>query len=145
MRATAWGSRTETESADGVPEAATWDMLSVLVVEDEPGICDVFHEALGRHRCRVTACTRGEQAVEEARSHSFDIVFIDVMMPGMNGLQVMHALHRAVPKAVFIMITGYPDSELVERCLSEAALLSLCKPLGAAEIADLVRDLAGRR
>jgi DNA-binding NtrC family response regulator len=145
MIATGERLRTQAEPQGSRPEVDVWDTLDVLVVDDEPSICSVLEEALGRWRCRVTACTTGEQAIKEADLHTFDIVFIDVMMPGMNGLQVLQALQRAIPKAVFIMITGSVDSELVGGCLSEGALLSLCKPFSIAGLLELVRDIANDR
>ena len=145
MIATGERLRTEAEPQASRLEVEVGDTLDVLVVDDEPSICRVLEEALGRSRCRVTTCTTGEQGIAEAKLRNFDIVFIDVTMPGMNGLQVLQVLQRAIPKAVFIMITGSPDSELVGGCLNEGAILSLCKPFSIAGVLDLVRDIANDR
>jgi len=116
--------------------------LRVLVVDDEPGICDVFRDALGRLQHRVTTCTTGQRAAEEAACQAFDIVFIDIMMPGMNGRQVLRVLRERLPKALFIMITGFPDSKLVEGCFEEGAFLCLAKPVSLYEILDLINGLS---
>jgi CheY-like chemotaxis protein len=112
----------------------------ILVVDDEPEICAVFREALQREGFSVTACTTGEQAVQESSREPFDLVFLDIMMPRMNGRQVLQLLRRRLPKAIFVMITGFPDSDLVEGCLEDGAFLCLFKPVSLADILELVRD-----
>ena len=120
-------------------DTAKGNRLRILVVDDEPGICDVFQDGLGRSQYHVTTCTTGQRAVEEAARQMFDVVFIDIMMSGMNGRQVLHVLRDKLPKALFIMITGFPDSKPVEACLEEGAFLCLSKPISLYEILDLIK------
>ena len=115
----------------------------ILVVDDEPNICAVFADALVRHNYRVRTCTSGEEAIQLASNESFDAVFIDVMMPGMNGLQVLKVLRKRLPRAIFIMITGYPDSGLVDGSLASGAFLCLSKPVSLEDVVDLLNDISG--
>jgi two-component system response regulator (stage 0 sporulation protein F) len=62
-------------------------------------------------------------------------------MPGMNGPQVLEALRRLLPKAAFVMITGFAESELVDESLEKGAFLCLSKPLSISEIRDLLQGL----
>ncbi len=120
--------------------------LKVLVVDDEPNICTIFAERLGRHSHLVRTFTTGEEAIQAAGAESFDVVFIDVMMPGLNGLQVLRVLRERLPKATFIMITGHADSELVDGALASGAFLCLSKPVSLEDIASLLDGLsAGSR
>ncbi len=114
----------------------------ILVVDDEPNICAVFADALVRHNYHVRTCTSGAEAIQIAGKESFDAVFIDVMMPEMNGLQVLKALRERLPGATFIMITGYADSQLVEGSLDSGAFLCLSKPVRLEDIVSLLEDLA---
>jgi two-component system response regulator AtoC len=118
--------------------------LRVLVVDDEPNICAVFADALVRHDYVVTTCTTGEEAIQAAEAESFDAVFIDVMMPGLNGLQVLRALRSRLPEATFIMITGYPDSRLVDGSLASGAFLCLSKPVSLEDVVELLRGISQR-
>ena len=133
----------------GAGKAATQDRTNVaakrsriLVVDDEPNICAVFADALLRHNYHVRTCTSGAEAIQVASNASFDVVFIDIMMPGMNGLQVLKVLRERLPKATFIMITGYADSKLVEGSLDSGAFLCLSKPVRLEDIVSLLEDLA---
>ena len=115
----------------------------ILVIDDEPNICAVFADALVRHNYLVRTCTSGEEAMQVVGSESFDAVFIDVMMPGMNGLQVLRALRERLPRAIFIMITGYPDSGLVDGSLASGAFLCLSKPVSLEDVVHLLDDISG--
>ena len=115
--------------------------LRVLIVDDEPNVRSVLADACSRFGYQATTCNGGEQAMAEARSQSFDVVFLDIKMPGMNGPQVLKALRRLLPKAAFVMITGFAESELVDESLESGAFLCLSKPLSISEIRDLLQGL----
>lgn len=117
--------------------------LDVLVVDDEVNVGNLLRDALVRHGHRVVTFTDGQRAVEEAARRSFDVVFLDIRMPGMNGLQTLKALHRLLPKATVIMITGYAESELVDQSLESGAFICLSKPLSIFEVVDLVQNFGG--
>jgi CheY-like chemotaxis protein len=113
----------------------------VLVVDDEPNGCDVLRDALSRYGHRVTTCTDGQQALLEARRQTFDAVFLDIRMPGMNGVQVLRGLRKSLPRAAFIMITACAESELVDQSLESGAFVCLPKPLSIFEVVELVQGL----
>ena len=79
--------------------------------------------------------------MEEARQCSFDVVFLDVRMPRMDGLETLKALHRLLPKATFVMITAYAESALVDESLDSGAFLCLSKPLSITQVASLIESL----
>ena len=116
--------------------------LRVLIVDDEPNVRSVLGDACSRFGYQATTCNGGEQALAEARGQSFDVVFLDIKMPGMNGPQVLKVLRRLLPKAAFVMITGFAESELVDESLESGAFLCLSKPLSISEIRDLLQSLS---
>lgn len=113
----------------------------VLVVDDEAGVGLLLREALGRYGHRVVSVTNGQSAIEQARQGSFDVVFLDIRMPGMNGLETLKALHRLLPKATFVMITAYAESALVDESLDSGAFICLSKPLSITQVAALIEGL----
>ena len=119
--------------------------LRVLVVDDEPNVCNVLRDACSRFGYSVATCNDGNQAIAEARRQAFDVVFLDIRMPGMNGPQVLKLLRRLLPQATFVMITAYAESELVDESLESGAFLCLSKPLSISEIKDLLQGLAEDR
>ena len=94
----------------------------ILVVDDEPHIRELFHDALSRRGHEVTTTDSGMQAMAMAQAQQFDIVFLDIKMPGMNGVETLQALQRLNPQATYVMITGFARSELVEESLGSGAL-----------------------
>ena len=137
---------TERESDwGGVRRKAAGRPLRVLIVDDEPNVCDVLRDACSRLGCLVTTFNSGEQAIAEARREGFDVVFLDIRMPGLNGAQVLRVLRRLVPRATFVMITAYAESELVDESLESGAFICLSKPLGISEIRDLLQSVSEDR
>jgi CheY-like chemotaxis protein len=113
----------------------------ILVVDDEPEIRQLFVDILAPQGYQVTAVGSGAVAIARAREQEFQIVFLDIKMPGMNGAEAFVALRQLLPQAQYVMITGYAGSELVDESLAGGALLCLNKPFGVADVLDLVRSL----
>ena len=139
------------ESATGVrdrgrgPTETTRSRLRVLIVDDEPNVCNVLRDACSRFGYSVTTCNDGDQAIAEARRQTFDVIFLDIRMPGMSGPQVLKVLRRLLPQAAFVMITAYAESSLVDESLESGAFLCLSKPLSISEIKDLLEGLSDDR
>jgi len=117
------------------------DVFRVLVVDDEKNICDLLKDALERIGCVVQVTCEGQQAIAWARQMPFDVVFLDIKMPGMNGVEVLKNFRQIQPKAAFVMITGYAGSELVDESLSSGAFICLSKPFGIAQVLDVIKSL----
>jgi DNA-binding NtrC family response regulator len=113
----------------------------ILVVDDEPHIRELFHDALSRRGYEVSTTDSGEEALALARTHDFNIIFLDIKMPGMNGVETLKGLQGLHPRAVYVMITGFASSELVEESLGNGALMCLSKPFGIREIDDIVTSI----
>jgi len=113
----------------------------ILVVDDEEEIRQLFVDILTPRGYEVAAAGSGPQAIAEAGEAGFDLIFLDVKMPGMNGVEAFRALKSVNPEAQYVMITGYAGSELVDESLAGGALLCLSKPFGVGEILDLVGSL----
>lgn len=116
-------------------------LSQILVVDDEEGIRQLFIDVLVPRGYQVVAAASGPEAIERARQQPFDVVFLDIKMPGMNGVETFAALKQIAPRASYIMITGYAGSDLVDQSLRDGAQLCLSKPFGVADILDLVRSL----
>jgi CheY-like chemotaxis protein len=113
----------------------------ILVVDDEEGIRQLFVDILVPKGYEVVVAASGHEALERAREAAFDVVFLDIKMPGMNGVEAFEALREINPRSQYVMITGYAGSDLVDQSLAGGALLCLNKPFGVADVLDLVRSL----
>ena len=114
------------------------DKTRVLVVDDQQSarttMCD-FIKDLG---AQVEIAEDGYRAIEDARNDSFDLAFIDIEMPGINGIQTLRELLKLRPEMVAAMVTGYGEAGLVKEALNEGAVAVLRKPFDADEISHLV-------
>ncbi|MFF7708730.1 response regulator [Pseudomonas sp. NPDC007930] len=76
---------------------------SILAVEDDPVLGAFVHEQLGRCGFDVTWCQNGQQALALALGNAYDVVLMDVLMPGLDGLQVLQQLRQRSRTPVIIM------------------------------------------
>ena len=113
----------------------------ILVVDDEPHIRELFHDALSRRGYQVATTNSGTEALALARAEDFDVIFLDIKMPGMNGVETLKGLLGLNPHATYVMITGFASSDLVDESLGSGALMCLSKPFGIREIDDIVSSI----
>src|SRR5437016_1959732 len=78
---------------------------TVLVVDDEPQIVDFLQMGFEYEGFRVFAATSGPEAIQEATAHSPDIIILDIMLPGFDGLEVTRRIRRTHDVAI-IMLTA---------------------------------------
>ena len=117
---------------------------SVLVVDDDPGVLDVVSFMLRREGFDVDEERDGTSALERARANGYDIVILDVMLPGMSGTDVCRAL-RAESDVPILMLTAR-DAE-IDRVLGLelGADDYVRKPFSTAELLSRVRAILRRR
>jgi CheY-like chemotaxis protein len=119
---------------------------NVLVIDDDPATRAVVRQTLQRHGIRVVDATNGLDGLREARSHAFDLIICDLMMPGLDGFTVIAALHddpttREVP---VLVLTAQDLSQADRHRLAGKTLAILAK--GDATPADLqnwIHSIAG--
>lgn len=113
----------------------------LLVVDDEVEILDIFRDVLSEEGHQVSTAASGEEALKLAESESFDLVFLDVKLPGISGLEVLPALRKLRPDQKVVMITGVLDDDLYDLSLysRNPANGFLTKPCSFRSITDCVR------
>ena len=111
--------------------------LRVLVVDDDEAIRNLLVRIIGK-TYTAQAAGDGEQAVALAQTQAFDVAFVDMRMPGMDGLDTMRALKQILPEITIVIITGYADNERIEQALREGAITCLKKPFSLQEIRSLL-------
>lgn len=111
----------------------------ILVVDDEIGIRIILKEILEDEGYQVEVAASGRLALAQIRVHDFDLVVSDVMMPEMNGLQLVSELRAGNSKVKIIMMTSTHNKEV--RFLFEQGKINyyLDKPFAMSEFVSLVR------
>lgn len=115
--------------------------LRILVVDDEPSICLLLRDVLTPLGHHVETLQDGQAAIELAGRERFDVAFLDIRMPGMNGLDVLKAMRELCPDAKFVMITGFAQTDVVEECMKNGASACLGKPFSITQVMKLLQEM----
>jgi DNA-binding NtrC family response regulator len=110
----------------------------ILVVDDEVTVCKSIRRAVLREDCEVAMALSGEEALRLEAEAPFDVMIIDLMMPGLSGLDLLKMLKARNPKARIIMITGYPTMRNTLQAMQLGAMDFLPKPFLPATLRRLV-------
>lgn len=102
----------------------------ILVADDDELVRSAFQDSLEAMGCRLVLAADGDQALQLTRTHSFDLIFLDLIMPGKDGVDVLAALRAEGCQTHVVLITAYPESELLEEALRHGPITLLRKPVG---------------
>lgn len=114
--------------------------IKALVVDDDKVVRDFFVRFLSLENVEVKCAGDGPGAIEAAKADKFDIVFLDVMMPKMGGLETFRELKKTQPGIKCVMVTGYASDESLEELKKEGAVDSIHKPLDLGQIDSLLKE-----
>lgn len=118
-------------------------MGTVLVVEDEFGIAELIDAVLTDEGYRVLVAVNGRQGLEVLAKERADLVFLDYMMPVMDGAGMLHGMagDPALDGVPVVLMSSIPEATVAERCSGYVGFLR--KPFRIAEVVALTRQLIG--
>ena len=130
----------------GLIEEAGQGVL-ILVVDDDPNMCETLKDILEQKGYKAGVAHSGQEAIRCAQEKAYDIVFLDVKMPDINGLETYLAIKAINPKITAVMMTGYWQdvSELMEEAIRNNAYTCLHKPLDMDRLVSLVEEISRQR
>lgn len=111
---------------------------TILVVDDEQAVCKSIREALLREDYDVDTALGGEEALRLSEKKRYDVFLVDLMMPGIGGLDLLKMLRTGCPSARIIMITGYPTVKNTLQAMQTGAFDFLPKPFLPSTLRTLV-------
>ena len=111
---------------------------AVLVVDDDAGMVETLADILAARHYRVGTAESGASAVDMVRSDRYDVVLMDIQMPGLNGVDTLKAMRALVPDLSVIMMTAFTRHELVEEARAATVLAVLAKPLDLDRVLRLI-------
>ncbi len=112
----------------------------ILVIDDEELIISLFKETLEEQGHTVVTAGSSAEGMECVRRWDFDIVFLDLKMPDIDGAEFLKQLRSIKPGLPVTIITGYPGSELMERAFKYGPFGGMGKPFDAADITAAVNS-----
>jgi excisionase family DNA binding protein len=117
--------------------------ISILVVDDEEMTRQVLVTALQAPQRHVLPAASGEEALDIAKKTDIDLVLLDLMMPGLNGVETFRQLHALHPDLPVVIVTGYPDSDLMAQALEIGPFTMLNKPVDLGQLQKVVDLIVG--
>ena len=112
----------------------------LLFVDDEDELISALVERLELRGIDATGVTSGDEALERLREEHFDVVVIDVKMPGIGGLEVLRTISRRYPDVKVILMTGHGSTEDSEIGRRLGAVAYLQKPVDLEDLLATVRQ-----
>lgn len=110
------------------------DKVRILVVDDEEVVRRGYVRTLASERCLVEAASDGAEALQRMQDGRFDVVLLDLRMPGMSGMDVLKAIKAEWPDCEVIIITGHPMLETAKESVTLGAHDYLAKPVGPDDV-----------
>ncbi len=110
------------------------EVPKVLIVDDEEHFCRSLLKILTARKIPAKAVHRGDQALEELSTHPYDVVLLDVKMPGINGIEVLKLMKERGIKAEVIVLSGHASVETAVEIVKYGAYDYLLKPCDTDEL-----------
>ena len=111
----------------------------VLVVDDEPRIVSFVSRALSAEGLQVDGAMDGARGLELARTGGYELVVLDLLLPSLDGVLLLHELMEARPSQRVLVLSALSDVETKVRCLESGASDYLSKPFSLAELVARIR------
>ena len=118
---------------------------NLLVVDDLKSSRLTLGGILEDEGYNVVLAENGYQAIEAAKQIPFNLIFMDIKMPEINGVQTFCEVKKFNPQATVIMMTSYSVEDLVRKAISQGAYTCIYKPFNVEEILTLVGEISRRR
>ena len=121
------------------------DALRVLLVDDEEELVSTLAERLKIRGFVAEAVTSGKQALQQVATAQFDVVLLDVKMPGLGGIDVLRLLKEHNQSLPVILITGHGSAEDGEAGMRQGAFAYVMKPVNIETLVEKLREAARAR
>ncbi len=119
--------------------------LNILLVEDEPSIANVVSKGLTEAGYSVSIAPDGNIGLQMATSHTYDLYILDIMLPGMNGLELCRMIRKAGDNNPVLLLTALGTTDNVVTGLERGADDYLVKPFKFAELLARIKALMRRK
>lgn len=111
----------------------------ILAIDDEEQILYIIKELFEDLGHSVHTVSKPEEGKNEALRNDYDLIIVDLRMPGMNGAEVTEAILREKPEAKILINTGFPGDPLARKALDAGALSLIRKPFEIEKVYDFLK------
>lgn len=115
--------------------------VKILIVDDEAVMRDTMSDWLLEKGFNVVSVISGMEAIEKVKTGSFNIAFVDMKMPGLDGLEVLRAMKRIDPETAVVIMTAYATIETAIEAMKEGAYEYMIKPFSLDVVELIVKKI----
>jgi len=119
--------------------------LKTLLVDDEEEFLNTMVKRLRKRNLEVATAAEGREAIEKVSCESFDVVVLDMAMPGMNGIDTLREIKKIRPSTEVIILTGHAEVEAAVQGMELGAFDYLLKPADIDELLYKIQDAFVRK
>jgi two-component system response regulator HydG len=119
------------------------DKPRILIVDDDTSLCKTLSLVLERKGCAVTTVPDGLEAIARIKENPFDMIFMDIRMIPIDGVETYRRIKRLRPEAPVMMMTAYAVENLIQEALQEGAYGITYKPLDIERIVAIIKEAKG--
>jgi len=120
------------------------EKIKILVIDDKKVIGDLFSFTLGYSGHDITVADNAASAVEAVKNKEFDIAFIDIVMPGKDGVRILQEIRAIAPKLPIVMMSGYSVEEKRNKARDLGAITCLKKPFEMEDVKRVIKVAIGK-
>ena len=117
----------------------------ILIVDDDPIVREVLESIIAAAGHKTDVATDGAEGLRKASENEYDIIFTDLKMPRMGGMDFLREIKRRVPGVSVVMITGFPTVETAVAAMKEGADDFITKPFNTESVQSIIDRLRGTR
>ena len=121
------------------------DQFRVLIVDDEKDFLETLVRRMMKRDLNVTGVGSGEEALEILCQNEFDVVLLDVRLPGINGIETLREIKVRYPLTEVIMLTGHASTEVAIEGMELGAFDYLVKPMTIDDLLYKIQDAYEKR
>jgi DNA-binding NtrC family response regulator len=121
------------------------DKNRILIVDDDDVVRQSYLRSLESTSCQVAAASDGEEALQTMEQNPFDVVLLDMRMPGQDGLSVLRTIKQKWPESEVVIITGYPTVDSAKEAVRLGAYDYVAKPVGPQDVINVADGAMTRK
>ena len=116
------------------------EKANILIVDDEEVVRLSHRRSLASMNCNTQVAADGTSALQFMEEQAFDVILLDLRMPGLDGMNVLRTLKQRWPDCEVVVITGYPTIESAKEAVRLGAQNYLAKPVGPEEVVKAANE-----
>jgi len=117
--------------------------ITIWIVEDDQDLREALAASLRDEGYHAIWAQDADEAIASVKAHKVNIVFMDICLPDMNGVEVYKAIKKIQPAATTVMMTGFFVQDLVDAAISAGAYDILYKPFTMDDILKVIKKITG--